>query len=131
MKSGILDTRDLAKELRDLEDERDTLEDAIAEAEGEEKEEAEQEMREWEEENGERLEELMTASESVGGEWGDGVSLIPEDEFEDYCRELLADIGDLPKDIPWYIEIDWTATADNLRQDYSSVTISGVDYLYR
>lgn len=74
-----------------------------------------------------------------GDEFWDGdwypVTLIRDHYFTDYCRELVQDIGDLPKDIPAYIAIDWEATADNLRVDYSSLEIAcndrWVTYWYR
>lgn len=64
-------------------------------------------------------------------EWKFGTTLIPKADFIDYCQELLQDVGDLPKDLPSYLVIDWNATADNIRADYSSVTYRGTDYLYR
>ncbi len=45
--------------------------------------------------------------------------------------KLLEDIGDLPSDLPSYIEIDWDKTADNLRVDYSEVEYQGTTYLVR
>ena len=59
--------------------------------------------------------------------------LINELDFEDYCREFVADIGDVPKDIPFYIEnnIDWTGVADDLKQDYLEVEFRDKIYLYR
>ena len=56
---------------------------------------------------------------------------IRENYFVDYCRELVSDIGDMPREIPSYIEIDWDATADNLKVDYSEVEIDGDTYFYR
>ena len=73
------------------------------------------------------LEEL----ESEVSEWSDGNTLIPEYEFTDYCRELLEDCGDIPKNLPGYVVIDWDATADNIRMDYSTVEFQGETYLYR
>ena len=73
------------------------------------------------------LEEL----ESEVSEWSDGNTLIPESEFTDYCRELLDDIGTLPKDLPSYVVIDWDATADNIKAEYSTVEFQGETYLYR
>lgn len=66
-----------------------------------------------------------------GGEWRHGVQFIPEDDFTDYCKELLEDCGELPKDLPWYIVINWEDTADNLKADYSEVEYQGTTYLYR
>jgi hypothetical protein len=59
------------------------------------------------------------------------VTLISDSYFVDAMRELVQDIGDLPRDIPAYLAIDWEATADNLRVDYSSVDIGGLTYWYR
>ena len=127
----ILDTRDLQERLEELEDELTTLEDDVNEAEGEDKEQAEKDLQEWKEsEEGRELEELKAISEEVS-EWKDGNTLIPDYDFVEYCQELLEDIGDLPKDLPWYIAIDWEQTADNLRDDYSEVGYQGTTYYYR
>ena len=77
------------------------------------------------------LEELKALEEEVGGEWRHGVQLIPEDDFEAYCQELCEDIGDIPKDLPHYIVIDWKATCNNLRHDYAEIEFQGETYLYR
>jgi hypothetical protein len=45
--------------------------------------------------------------------------------------DMLADCGTLPRDIPWYIEIDEEATAKNIEMDYASVDFDGVEYLIR
>ena len=73
------------------------------------------------------LEEL----ESEVTEWSDGNTLIPESEFTGYCREMLEDCGDLLKGPPHYVVIDWDATADNIKADYSAVDFQGETYLYR
>jgi len=77
------------------------------------------------------LEELQSLKDEVGSEWEYGVQLIPEDDFVEYCQELCEDIGDIPKNIPSYIVIDWDATSNNLRQDYSETEFRGETYLYR
>lgn len=59
------------------------------------------------------------------------VTLIRDDYFENYAQELCEEIGDMPKGFPSYIEIDWEATARNIRQDYSSTEFDGVTYWYR
>lgn len=64
------------------------------------------------------------------GDWYP-VTIIRDSYFEDYARELLEDCGDLPKDLPHYIEIDWQATARNIRMDYTSVEFDGVTYWVR
>jgi hypothetical protein len=57
--------------------------------------------------------------------------LIEEDDFDEYCKELLEDCGYISKDFPVWIEIDWDATANNVRQDYQEVEFRGTNYLFR
>ena len=42
------------------------------------------------------------------------------DNDEDFTYQLLQDCGDLPRDLPSYIVIDWEATARNIMFDYFS-----------
>lgn len=81
----------------------------------------------------EELRTLLSLAAEAGdcGDWKYGATLVRESHFTDYCEELCKDIGDLPKDIPGYLVIDWEATADNLKADYSEVDFAGVDYLIR
>lgn len=69
-----------------------------------------------------------------GGEQWEGdwypVTLICESSFSDAMMELVQDIGDLPKNLPSYLVIDWEATVENMRVDYSSVEIDGTEYWY-
>lgn len=66
-------------------------------------------------------------------EWKYGVTLIRDSYFQEYAEELVKDIGDLPKDLPWYIEsnIDWKGVAEDIRQDYTSGDFDGVTYWAR
>lgn len=64
------------------------------------------------------------------GDWYP-VTLIASSYFTEYAQELVSDVGDLPRALPSYIEIDWEATARNVRMDYSSVDIGGLTYYYR
>lgn len=82
------------------------------------------------------LRELLGNLAGYGGDeqWrGDWypLTLIRDSYFVEAMRELVEVIGDLPKEFPSYIEIDWDATARNLRVDYSSVEFNGVTYWYR
>ncbi len=77
------------------------------------------------------LRELQSEAEGYSDDWRYGACLIRRSYFVDYCEELCKDIGDLPKEIPHYIEIDWKATADNIEADYTSVDFDGVEYLVR
>lgn len=69
--------------------------------------------------------------EDVVSEFYSGEVLIREDYFTDYVKDLLEDCGYIPKDFPSWIEIDWEATADNVRQDYMEVEYEGRYYLFR
>ena len=138
---SILDTRDLEKRIDDLEALQEALNEAKKdfanadpddnEAESDNVQNAQADFDnalEWPEE----LEELQSARDEVG-EWIHGEALIPRDKWEDYCRDLVADIGDLPKDLPRFIEnnINWSGVADDLEADYGYLSLDGVDYLYR
>lgn len=79
----------------------------------------------------EEVKELQGIIDEIGREAKYGVHLIDENDFTDYCREMLEDCGDIPKDLPSYISIDWDDTAKNLEVDYSSIEINGTNYLYR
>lgn len=63
------------------------------------------------------------------GDWYP-VTLIRDSYFIDYARELLEDCGDIPKNLPHYIAIDWKKTAINIRQDYSHISLDAT-YWYR
>jgi len=90
---------------------------------------------EYDREHGE-LRAILDQLKGYGGdeEWrGDWypVTLISERTFEDHARELLEDCGTIPRDLPWYVAIDWETTAENIRVDYSAVEIDGSTYWYR
>ena len=139
-----IDSRDLAKRLEELQDERQELLDALEEAEKElsdsEEEdkseleesvtEAKQALQEFELDNLEEMQELESLENEIS-EWSDGNTLIPEEDFVDYCQELCEDIGDVSRDLHSYIVIDWDATADNIKADYSEVEYQGNTYLVR
>lgn len=67
------------------------------------------------------------------GDFDHGETIIHEDFFEEYCKELCEEIGDIPKDLPGYIEnnIDWGGVADDLRMDYMTATYQRSDYYMR
>jgi hypothetical protein len=93
-------------------------------------------LDEEEQEELQTIEALLESLKGCGGDeqWEGAwypATLIRDDYFVTYARELVSDIGDIPRDIPSYIEIDWEATAKNIRMDYSSVEIDGVTYWYR
>jgi hypothetical protein len=84
----------------------------------------------------EALQSILVDLKGCGGDeqWcGDWypVTLIRDSYFTDYAQEILEDCGDIPRNLPSYIEIDWGATAHNIRVDYSATEIDGVTYWYR
>lgn len=138
---NILDTRDLIEEREEnkqtiLESFLETFEQYAEQTESfedilfeEEEIESWKEQFEYELNLIKEIDELE--EEILNGEWEYGVTLIEEDEFEEYCEELLIDCGYISKDFPSWITIDWKDTADNMKQDYSEVEFRGTSYLYR
>jgi hypothetical protein len=135
-----MDTRDLIEERENLkqqildsflenfphyEEMTDTFEDILFE-----EEEIESWKEDWEDEL-QQIEEINDLENEVGSEFEDGVTLIEEDEFEDYCQELVEDCGYISKDFPSWIEVDWSKTAYNMRMDYSETEFRGTNYLWR
>jgi hypothetical protein len=67
----------------------------------------------------------------AGDDCIDGVTIIAADYFIEYCKELCQDIGNVPKNIPSYLVIDWGKTAENLKKDYFEIAIEGAAFYYR
>jgi len=77
------------------------------------------------------LEAINEKGDGYCSDWRHGETLINESYWVEYCEELCKDIGDMPKEIPSYIEIDWEKTADNLAADYTTVEWDGVSFYIR
>jgi len=77
------------------------------------------------------LQALADEASGYAGDWDYGETLIRRSYWVDYVQELLADCGELPRDIPHYLAIDWDTTARNIEADYASVDYDGVEYLVR
>ena len=136
---SILDTRDLEKrigELEALEQEINDTQDAVDAKDGDPDElqdalddalAAFNNEQEWDKE----LEELQSAREEVC-DWIHGEALISRSKWSEYCRYLVKDIGDIPKGLPAYIadNINWDGVADDLEDDYASLTLNREEYLY-
>jgi hypothetical protein len=156
---NVIDSREIIERLEELRNERDSLREAM-DAAGEAWQEAEKAYQEcqnaetvsaallagwgheeaaeayaeWAEENSDELrilEELNSDGENTSSDWTHGETMIHESYFVEFCREFVSDIGDMPKEIPSYIEIDWEKTADNIRADYSEIDFDGQTYLIR
>lgn len=80
------------------------------------------------------LEELVALeNEAVdyAPDWQYGAELIADDYFTYYAIQMLKDSGDLPDDLPSYVEIDENATAENIKQDYTPVDFGGETFWVR
>jgi len=77
------------------------------------------------------IEDIDILEEEVGSEFQHGEVLIHEDYFEEYTQDLLEDCGYIPRDLPSWIKIDWRATANNVKQDYTESGFQGEYYYYR
>ena len=94
----------------------------------------EEEIESWKEDFEDELkeiEEIDDVENELGSEFEYGVTLVDIDDWEEYVEELLEDIGYIPKNFPSWIEIDWEATANNVKVDYIEVTYQGNSYLGR
>ncbi len=103
-----LDARDLMKELDEL---RDQKEDAL------------------DDEEEERLAALIELEEALGS--GSDVTLIPEDELEEYAEQMDYDVGYVEEHSTIASYIDWERWADDVKMDYTPVEFHGDDYYYR
>lgn len=113
----IIDSWDIIKRIEELE--------GLIEGEG-----CEDTCKEYQQEL-EALKALAEQGESESSDWSYGETLIHRRYWVDYVQELLADCGDIPRNLPHYIEIDWDATANNIEADYATVDFDGVEYLIR
>lgn len=94
----------------------------------------EEEIQDWKdyfEEDLKTIKEIDEIEDEIGSEFSYGTTLIPEDDFTEYVEDLLVEFGYISKDFPSWIEIDWEATADNVKQDYSELEYEGKTYFYR
>jgi hypothetical protein len=57
--------------------------------------------------------------------------LILDEHWTEYAEELARDIGALPRDLPDWVVIDWEATADNLKDDYTPIEWGAYTYWVR
>lgn len=152
----VIDSRDVIARIEELEAEQSNLEDDIEftrdrlkEVEEDERDvdnsdeisarsfawrEAVSALKDWEGEFADELKALRRLQDDAEGyapDWKYGATLVHEDYWVEYCEEMLKDCGDLPRDIPAYIEIDWVKTAENLKADYTEVDFDGETYWVR
>ena len=129
--TNYLDVRDLQHELDELTDAREMYTEFLENADADitpKTKAAAAVMLDWDNDQEVRFNTLTSVLEELTE---DNSPLIPERNWVEYVQELLQEIGDLPKNIPSYIEIDWDKTADNISNDYSTIEIDGITYFYR
>jgi len=159
----IIDSRDVIARIEELEGDKQALVEAVQEAqealdaipEGEDREGAEEDLRtakcELEDWTGDEEAEIDPSDDAKElaclkalademeneTEWESGAALIRESYFEEYAEQLAGDTCDMGKASDWpFRHIDWEAAANELKQDYSTVTFKdedgeGVDYYFR
>lgn len=150
---NIIDSRDVIARIEELTAERDALQDALdeatallQEATGDAKRlddlsdldsdviDAEKALAKWQDSD-EATEldalETLAAEGEASPDWRHGTTLVADSYFTEHVMDMLADIGDLPRDIPWYIVIDHEATADNVKADYFNIDLDGETYWIR
>lgn len=142
----ILDIRDVFERIDELEDELSVIEDLKNEIESldpdEDKEDiriAKEELKKKEKELENEAEELEILSEFISdfagygndekrdGEWYPAI-LVRDSYWENFVASECEELGYIPKNLPWYICIDWEKTAERYQQDYTSGTFDGVTY---
>ena len=104
--TDILDSRDLEKELKDIETDQ---------------------------ERKKAIKELKEECQNYG--WEYGINFINEDYWEDYCKDFAEDCGylNMRSDTfnPLESCIDWEKWSDLMKQDYSEIEFDGTWYYYR
>ena len=93
-----------------------------------------EDVEEWREENDNdfnHIEEIDYIEDTVS-EFSFGVTLIPEDDFTEYCKDMVEICYDL-SNVPGFIKdnIDWEGVASDLSLDYSEIEYQGETYFYR
>ena len=62
--------------------------------------------------------------------WRYGMTFISAEHFPVYAEEWAKDVGYVSSDLPYWIEIDWEASAENLKRDFCCSEFDGTDYYY-
>ena len=138
----MIDTRDLAEKREELQtnlvdsfndyfdteiEDFDELTKHIDSSENED-------VQEWRDDNSddfEHIEEIDELEDEIS-EFSVGETLIPNDDFTEYCEDIVNDCYNL-RDVPGFIKdnINWKGVASDLSADYTNVTYQGESYLVR
>ena len=128
----ILDSRDIIDRLDELQDEIEALEENIEEGDYQYESDEIEDQEELADLEDERkiLQDFADECKDYCPDWDYGASLINENYFEDYARDFVEDCYGLG-DMPDFVEIDWSQTADNIRIDYTEIQFEDETYLIR
>lgn len=122
MNQRLFDSRDLIERLEELE---------ALEANALDDEATQEDVDEWTRDLDDELATLRKFADEANSvpDWEYGETFIREDYFVDYVEELVSDCYSL--DIPDWVAIDWEATAESVKMDYSEFELDGVTYYAR
>jgi hypothetical protein len=127
--SSVVNRSEIEERLEELDAERDQFMEETGLDEVADSEAWDEALKVWETHN-EEGQEWLKLSE-VLEEMGSADLLIAEDYWVEYVQDMLEGCGDIPDNLPWYVEIDWEATAKNVAGDYSTITIDGKEWHYQ
>ena len=91
-----------------------------------------EDVQKWKEDNSDDFDHIEEIDELENGisDFSFGETLIPNDDFTEYCKDMVEDclynVPDFIKD-----NINWDGVASDLEVDYSSVTYQGESFLVR
>ena len=100
---------------------------------------AEADFEKWRNETGDEFASLQDILERLKNDGGDEqwrgdwypLTLVSDDYFTEYAKELTIECEYVPRDLPAWIKIDWEETAKDVMVDYTPITLNGQTYYYR
>lgn len=137
----IINSRDINSRYEDLKGEYDALVEALEEAQDpkdiQESQEALDDFNSsFDKDEMDTLAEVISEGEKTNG-WWRGVTLINENYFTTYTKDLIDDTQEEPEELdstdwPWnHLSMDYDGAAEELKQDYYELEVSGHTYLYQ
>lgn len=134
----VFDSRDLIEYMEEL---QSTIVDAYND------ENPDNELTDIDEIEDQASEEFLTNYQTEIEEWNEltafandldgapdfqhGEGIIHENYWDEYVEEMLKDTGYISSDLPSWIVIDWSGTANNVSADYITATYQGDTYYIR
>jgi hypothetical protein len=120
---NIIDNRDVIARVEELEEEMATAYEQYDTDTGDDMQDTREELKD--------LHALMEEA-SDSPDWKYGETLIKDEYFEQYAKELAEDIGAVQRGANWPNNcIDWKEAAEQLRQDYFTADFGQDTYWIR